>query len=104
MDIFDLHIWSHIGSNLQTDIINDIKESKRVLVILDHKATEEIWFYISALIQKYCGKGIELHCLFPQYHIVQSILPEYIYEESLFAEDNIMSFIESILETIETKR
>ena len=104
MNIFDLHVWSHIGSHLQTNIINDIKESKRVLVILDHKATEEIWIYINTLIQKYCGKGIELHCLFPQYHIVQSILPEYIYEESLFAEDNIMSFIESILETIETKR
>lgn len=104
LDMFDLYARSSIQKTLDKPLQDSIKKSKRVLVVLDHKATEEIRVFIDSLLREQCGDGLHIHYLFPQYHITQSILPEYIYEEANFNEQAIISFVENILVTINNEQ
>lgn len=97
-DIFDLYVSHHFSNSLDQSIIESIKKTQRALFIIDHKATEEMCLFLERLVQKKCWKEIYIHYLFPQHHIVESILSDYNEEESLFDKDSIENFISSILE------
>jgi hypothetical protein len=97
-DIFDLYITTTRKNSLDKDIKESIERTQRILFVIDHKATEEICMFLNQLILQTSGEQIRIHYLFPQYHLVQSILSDYREEESLFDRDSIANFIESILQ------
>lgn len=67
-------------------------------MIIDHKATEEIWMYYDTLIKSQTqGEDITIQYIFPQFHLVASILPEYIYEEAKFDQPAFMDYLASHL-------
>ena len=70
---------------------------------MDHKATEEIWIYCDALIKQYCGQDITIQYIFPQFHLVSSILPEYIYEEARFDQPAIEAYIAETIDNYNIK-
>lgn len=100
LDMFDLYARSHINTTVDPELQASITKSKRLLVVIDHKATEELRVFINTLLRDHCGSDVQIHYLLPQYHLVQSILSDYINEEAAFDEQAIIDFVQSILDTI----
>jgi hypothetical protein len=67
-------------------------------VVIDHKATEELWLFCDTLIKQHAGKGIHIQYIFPQFHLVSSILEEYVYEEAQFDQPAFESYIINSIE------
>lgn len=94
----DLYVQSTFSTELNEDLIKDIKRTQHIIVIIDHKATEEIWMYYDTLIKSQTqGEDITIQYIFPQFHLVASILPEYIYEEAKFDQPAFMDYLASHL-------
>ena len=102
-NIFEFYIRSEITTNLSNDLIESIKKTEHVIIIMDHKATEEIWIYCDALIKQYCGQDITIQYIFPQFHLISSILPEYIYEEARFDQPAIEAYIAETIDNYNTQ-
>lgn len=51
---FSAHVYiQHTFSTiLNTQLIQDIQRTKHIIIILDHRATEEIWMYYDTLIKQ----------------------------------------------------
>lgn len=97
-NIFELYIWSHISTNLSKEVINSIKRTQHIIIIIDHKATEELWLFCDTLIKQHAGNNVNIQYIFPQFHLVSSILEEYINEEAQFDQP---AFEWYIMESIE---
>lgn len=92
----DLYIQHTFSTTLSAELIKDIQRTQHVIVIIDHKATEEIWMYYDTLLKEQTGlKDINIQYIFPQFHLVSSILPEYIYEESQFDQQSFLAYLSS---------
>ena len=95
----DLYIQHTLSTHLSKTLIQDIRRTQHVIIIIDHKATEEIWMYYDTLIKNQTWiKDITLQYIFPQFHMVSSILPEYIYEESQFDHQAFLTYLSSRLQ------
>jgi hypothetical protein len=98
-NIFEFFIWSWISIYLNKEIIASIKRTKHIILIIDHKATEEIWLLCETIIKNNCGNNIKIQYIFPQFHLVVSILWDYIHEESKIDQPALEEYImESIQE------
>lgn len=95
---FNLFIHKKFASQVSEELISSLKQSKKAIIIIDHRATEEIWNYYENLINQNLANPIDLHFVFPQFHLVQSILPDYIYEEAYFDEIAISDYLESLFQ------
>lgn len=93
----DIFIQSHMTIELNQNIISSAQISGRILFIIDHKATEEICFLLEKIVKDTIWPSIKIHYLFPQYHLVSSILTEYLLEESMFDEFTMHEYIQSII-------
>lgn len=102
-NIFEFYIRSEITTNLSPDLIESVKKTEHIIIIMDHKATEEIWIYCDALIKQHCWPEITIQYIFPQFHLVSSILPEYIYEEARFDQPAIESYIAETIDNYNTQ-
>lgn len=94
---YPIRIWSHIDYILPDPLVQVIQSIGHVTIVIDHKATEELYLLFQKAIVNQCGQRIVLHYLLPQYHLVSSILPEYIYEESQFDEIAMNNFLSHII-------
>ncbi len=90
-------VISEYTNNLSPDLVASIAESGRCVVCIDHKATEAIRMYRETLITHSCTQKPLIHYIFPQFHMVSSILPEYLHEEAQFDHQAIAWYIMDIL-------
>ncbi len=97
-NIFEFYIWSTISTILSDEIISSIKRTQHIIIIIDHKATEELWLFCDTLIKTYCDKNVIIQYIFPQFHLASSILEDYLYEEANFDQPAFESYI---MESIE---
>ena len=94
--LIDLYIQHTFSTVLSQDLIEDIQRTQHIIIIVDHKATEELWMYYDTLIKQQTGlKEVTIQYIFPQYHLISSILPEYLYEESQFDQPNFLQYLSS---------
>ncbi len=101
-NIFELYIWSQISIELSKEIVQSIKRTQRVIIIIDHKATEELWLFCDTLIKQHCGNNVIIQYIFPQFHLVSSILIDYILEEAHFDQPAIEAYIMESIESYNT--
>lgn len=91
---YDLYVQHTFSNTLSSELIADLKRTEHSIIILDHKATEQIWMFYDLLLREQTGKKeITIQYIFPQYHLVSSILPEYIYEEAQFDQPSFLAYI-----------
>lgn len=74
------------------EVVQHIKHASHIFIILEHKATESIRMYYDVLIKQY-NSTIQISYIFPQYHLVTSILPDYIYELAGFDAERIAEYM-----------
>lgn len=86
--------WWWSDSISDPTIIEHIKHASCVIIVIEHKATEAIWMYYDVLIKQY-NPQITLSYVFPQYHLLTSILPDYAYELVGFDSQRISEYIQS---------
>lgn len=92
-NIFELYLWSQISTELSKDIIHSIQRTQHIIIVIDHKATEELWLYCDTLIKQHCGNNITIQYIFPQFHLVSSILEDYLHEEAEFDQPAFEAYI-----------
>lgn len=102
-NIFEFYIWANIGTTLSSEIIFSIKRTQHIIIIIDHKATEELWLFCDTLIKTHCGNQVTIQYIFPQFHLVSSILEEYIHEEAQFDQPAFESYISESIESYNNK-
>lgn len=96
-DQYDLYVQHTFSNKLSVELIADIQRTQHIIIIIDHKATEQLWMFYDILIKEQTQtKDITIQYIFPQYHLVSSILPEYLYEEAQFDQ---IAFLEYITQT-----
>jgi len=98
-NIFEFFIRSSISIHLSQEIIASIQRTQHIILIIDHKATEELWLFCDTLIKQHCGKNITIQYIFPQFHLVSSILEDYIHEESQFDQPSLEAYISESIES-----
>ena len=101
-NIFELYIRSEISTQLSKEIIQSIQRSQCIIIIIDHKATEELWLFCDTLIKQHCGKNVIIQYIFPQFHLVSSILIDYIFEEAHFDQPALEAYIMESIENYNT--
>lgn len=101
-NIFELYIWSEISTQLSKDIIQSVQRSQRIIIIIDHKATEELWLFCDTLIKQHCGNNVIIQYIFPQLHLVSSILIDYIFEEAHFDQPALEAYIMESIDNYNT--
>ena len=90
----NLYIQSEFSIRLSHELIDDIRRTQHVIIIIDHKATEQLWMYYDTLIKEQTRlKEITIQYIFPQFHLVSSILPEYLYEEAQFDQPAFTNYL-----------
>lgn len=102
-NIFEFYIWSSISTILSNEIISSIKRTQHIIIIIDHKATEELWLFCDTLIKTHCGNQVTIQYIFPQFHLVSSILEDYIHEEVQFDQPAFEWYISESIESYNNK-
>lgn len=98
-NIFELYVWTQLPLTLQNKwCIESIQRTKHCIIILDHKATESIIMIYEQLIKQSCGHDIHIQFILPQYHLISSILPEYIHEEAWFDQPALESYLQNTID------
>jgi hypothetical protein len=97
-NIFEYYVRSHIGTSLSPEVISSIQRTWHIIIIIDHKATEQLWSFCDTLIKSHCGRGVTIQYIFPQFHLVSSILADYLYEEACFDQPAFESYISESIE------
>ena len=103
-NIFEFYIRSSISNILNDEIIASIQRTQHIIIIIDHKATEELRLFCDTLIKTYCGKQVTIQYIFPQFHLVSSILEEYLFEEAQFDQPAFETYIMESIENYNTKQ
>ncbi len=86
--------WWWKASIDDASIVEHVRHASRIIIVVEHQATEAIWMYYDVLIKQY-NPTIHISYIFPQYNLVTSILPEYIYELAGFDSEKIAEYIRS---------
>jgi hypothetical protein len=97
-NIFELYVWSEISTRLNSEIIESIRKTQHIIIIIDHKATEELRLFCDTLVKEHCGHQITIQYIFPQFHLVSSILSDYIFEEARFDQLSIEDYFADSIE------
>lgn len=92
-NIFELYLWSQISTQLNKEIIHSIQRTQHIIIVIDHKATEELWLFCDTLIKQHCWNSVTIQYIFPQFHLVSSILEDYIHEEAQFDQPAFEGYI-----------
>ena len=93
-DQYDLYVQHTFSNSLSAELIADIQRTQHIIIIIDHKATEQLWMFYDILLKEQTHtKEITIQYIFPQYHLVSSILPEYLYEEAQFDQRAFLEYI-----------
>lgn len=90
----DLYIQSAFSTQLPANLLEDIRRTKSLIVIVNHKATESLWLYYETLIKQALPETmINIRFIFPQFHLVSSTLAEYLYEEAHFDQQAFIQYL-----------
>lgn len=90
----DLYVQAHFGTELPAILLEDIRRTKSLIIIVNHKATESLWLYYETLIKQALPDiSVDIRFIFPQFHLVASTLPEYMYEESHFDQTAFIQYL-----------
>lgn len=84
------------SNKLSPIFVDHLRQTKYLIIILDHKPTEAIWQYYSHLLKQYNFEDVRIHYMFPQYHLVNSILTDYIMEEAHFDVLAMINYIQTM--------
>ena len=80
-------------------LVTSLSHTQHLIIALDHQATQEIRLYYESLMKQYSELAhIDIQFIFPQFHLVESMLEDYIEEEALFAQEHIMGFFSDHLQ------
>ncbi len=90
----NLYLQEKFSISLSTQLIDDIRRTQHIIIIIDHKATEQIRMYYETLIKEQTKrKDITIQYIFPQFHLVSSLLPEYLSEEAHFDQQAFTQYL-----------
>lgn len=90
MDVF---VHYRYPTQLPQPLIDSLEHTQHLIIILDHHATQELWLYYDTLIKQHNKlQHINIQFIFPQFHLLSSMLEDYIEEEALFDQQHIVDF------------
>lgn len=87
------YIISSRWQTLPDGLIREVRSNKHIIICIDHRATEGMRIYRDQLIKKQVWNDITIQYIFPPFHMVSSMMEEYIHEEARFDFESIVSYI-----------
>ncbi len=92
-----IFVLQKLNSDWNEEIIENIKNSKKLFILVDHENTNELKKWIEKRINKLNLTGIQLNIISPKYWNLTTILNEYQEEQSNFDPENLSQRIISKL-------
>jgi len=79
-----IFVLQKLNSNWSDDMIQNIKDSQKLFILIDHESTDELKNWIVKRIKKLNLTNIQLNIISPKYENLTTILNEYQEEQSDF--------------------
>jgi 5S rRNA maturation endonuclease (ribonuclease M5) len=92
-----IFVLQRLNANWSEEIINNIKNSKKLFILIDHDKSEELKKWVESWLKKYWLTDIELNLICPKYEKLTTVLNEYQEEQSGFYPKNLSQRIISKL-------
>ena len=92
-----IFVLQKLNADWNEEIIENIKNSKKLFILVDHKDSEELRKWIENWLKKYWLSDIQLNIICPKYGNLTTILNEYQEEQSDFDPEKLSQRIISKL-------
>ena len=92
-----IFILQKLNANWNNEIIENIKNSKKLFILVDHDNSDELRKWVESGLKKYQLSDIELNIICPKYERLTTILNEYQEEQSDFDPEKLAQRIISKL-------
>ena len=92
-----IFVLQRLNSNWSEEIIDNIKNSKKLFILIDHNNSEELRKWTESGLKKYWLTDIELNIICPKYEKLTTIMNEYQEEQSDFDPERLSQRIISKL-------
>lgn len=92
-----IFVLQRLNANWSEEIIDNIKNSKKLFILIDHDDSEELRKWTESGLKKYWLSDIELNIICPKYEKLTTIMNEYQEEQSDFDPERLSQRIVSKL-------
>ena len=92
-----IFVLQKLNSNWSEEMIENIKNSKKLFILIDHNHSEELRKWVESGFKKYWLTDIELNIICPKYEKLTTIMNEYQEEQSDFDPERLSERIVSKL-------
>ena len=93
----NIFVLQKLNSNWSEEIIENIKNSKKLFILIDHNDSAELRKWLESRLKNYGLNDIQLSIISPKYEKLTTILNEYQEEQSNFDPENLSQRIISKL-------
>ena len=92
-----IFVLQKLNTDWNEEIIENIKNSKKLFILVDHDDSDELRKWIESELKKYWLTDIELNIIYPKYEKLTTIMNEYQEEQSDFDPEKLSQRIISKL-------
>jgi len=92
-----IFVLQKLNADWSEEIIDNIKNSKKLFILIDHDSSKELKKWVESWLKKYQLNDIELNIIYPKYEKLTTILNEYQEEQSDFDPEKLSQRIISKL-------